>query len=423
MPRAPCARALLIDRSDLPAAAPWAEALKAVGVSAQLLSLPGYVEMVTTPHATVIPAAMQTALCEFLLQLQLQSRPPSAVVPLPRRRAASASSAALLQAQPQDGSGALLGECACYFGPDNRLFGIVSEPPIGEARRRGVVLINGGATYHIGPNRMYVALARHWARRGYVVLRLDLAGLGDSGCRPGQSANEVYPPDALEDIQYAMQFLGSRYEVREITLGGLCAGAYHALRAAVAGLPVNRILMVNPLTFYWEQGMTLNDLQLAEIVHNPGVYRERVMSPKSWRKLLTGRVNVWRIIMIYWHRLWLAVESRLRDQARRLHIRLAHDLGWELEELAARGVRIVFVFARGDTGAELLKIQAGSSVRRLGEYCRVHVIDGADHIFSQSQARGVMEQVLSEELSVRQDESCLPRAIGPVAGDADPSGL
>ena len=97
----------------------------------------------------------------------------------------------------------------------------------------------------------------------------------------------------------------------------------------------------------------------------------------------------------------MAIESTLRDLARYVHVRLPHDLGWELEEIAARGVRIVFVFARGDAGLDLLKIEAGSVVRRMGERCRVHIIDGGDHIFSHNAPRAAMKEILSEELSMR----------------------
>jgi len=40
---------------------------------------------------------------------------------------------------------------------------------------------------------------------------------------------------------------------RDFAVGGLCSAAYHALRAAVAGLPVNRLLMVNPQNFRLER--------------------------------------------------------------------------------------------------------------------------------------------------------------------------
>jgi hypothetical protein len=97
----------------------------------------------------------------------------------------------------------------------------------------------------------------------------------------------------------------------------------------------------------------------------------------------------------------LAAESTLRDIARRLHIRLPNDLGTELEEIVARGVRVVFVFARGEPGIDLLKLQAGTSVNRLAERCRIHIINGGDHVFTRSGPRAMMEQIVSDELFAR----------------------
>jgi hypothetical protein len=99
----------------------------------------------------------------------------------------------------------------------------------------------------------------------------------------------------------------------------------------------------------------------------------------------------------------LAIKSRLRDMARAAGIPLRNDLGRDLETIISRGVRVVFVFARGEPGIDLLKIEAGSMVRRLGERCRVRIIDSADHTFSRSGPRQVLEEVLSEELFARQD--------------------
>ncbi|MDP9066417.1 MAG: alpha/beta hydrolase [Pseudomonadota bacterium] len=245
---------------------------------------------------------------------------------------------------------------------------------------------------------MYVELARRWAARGYVVLRWDLAGLGDSGTRSGERSNEVYPPAALDDIAAAAAYLRREHGAQDLTLAGLCAGAYHALRAAICGLPVHTLLLVNPLTFYWKAGSTLDDLQVAEVVRNPGVYAERVLQPRSWFKLLRGRVNLWRVGNVYSRRAWLALDSTLRDLGRYVNIRLPNDLGWDLRAVADRGVRIVFLFARGDAGAELLKVQGGSALKTIADRCRVHMFDGADHIFSQSAARSELLQMLGSEL-------------------------
>jgi pimeloyl-ACP methyl ester carboxylesterase len=271
-------------------------------------------------------------------------------------------------------------------------------------------LVNAGADYHIGASGMYVGLARRWARRGYIVLRMDLAGLGDSGTRPGRPDGEIFPPAAIEDIRAAIDWVRTRYGAADLTLAGVCSGAYHALRAAVAGLPVNRILMVNPENFFWKEGMTVKDMQMAELVRNPTVYRARLFSVAAWRKLTSGQVNVRYISRIYIYRALLAVESTVRDLARFLRIQIPGDLGWDLEQIAKRGVKLVFVFARGEPGIDLLEILGGSSLKRLGQKCRVHIIDSADHVFSKSGPRAILEQILSDEL-YSTTERTAPRRI------------
>jgi hypothetical protein len=109
--------------------------------------------------------------------------------------------------------------------------------------------------------------------------------------------------------------------------------------------------------------------------------------------------------MIYFHRLRLAGESIVRDLARRLHVRLPHDLAWELQKIAANGIRITFIFARGEPGISLLNLQAGSMVSLLGDQCRVRIVDSGDHIFSRREPRSLMEAVLSEELFTRADDA------------------
>jgi pimeloyl-ACP methyl ester carboxylesterase len=289
-----------------------------------------------------------------------------------------------------------------FLASEAILFGIVTEPHQGDKRRRGVILLTVGAEHHIGSSRMYVSLARHWARHGYTVMRLDLAGLGDSGTRPGRPNDEVFPPAAIEDIRIAVEFMRSRYGIGDITLGGLCSGAYHSLRAAIAALPVNRILLVNPMNFLWNEGLTAGDLQLeVDVARNVGFYRDRVFSAAIWKRILTGRFNIWRIARILMQRPLLDFESKLHDLARSFRIHMRRDLGWELEEIGARGVKMVFVFARGEPGLDVLRLQGGSAVKRLGDRCLIHIIDSADHIFSHTATREELKRILSDELFAR----------------------
>jgi alpha-beta hydrolase superfamily lysophospholipase len=407
--------ALLIDRGDLPVARAWSQKLGERGAKVTYHALPGFVEMMLTdPQFASLPLEMLAAARDWLTTLATSSHtpwPPAGV-------STYVSRSALLTLEGEspadpDGADSRITERPVFFGTDETLFGIVTEPAGQETGRRAVILLNAGATYHIGSSRMYVSLARRWAQRGYYVLRMDLSGLGESRARAGCADNNVFPPDAIEDIRAAVDFMSRRCGAREITLSGLCSGAYHSLRAAVAGLPLNRLLMVNAQNYFWDQSMTLEDLQLAEVVRNPTIYRARIFSARAWRRFLTGQVNIWRIVRIYFHRPVLALESMLRDLARAAGIRLRHDLGRELEAIIARGVRVAFVFARGEPGIDLLRIEAGSTVRKLGQRCRLCIIDSADHTFSRSGPRQVLEEMLSEELFARQDGdgSAEPAAI------------
>jgi alpha-beta hydrolase superfamily lysophospholipase len=387
---------LILDRSDLPDARRWADKLEGSGADVHYAALPGYLEMVSTPHASVIPLVMIEALKDWLT-----TRAVSAAAAAGGVTKATIPPGARMRIRSK--SGVDLTERATFIDSDRTLFGIVTErvEAIVEAtsNAHAVILLNCGATNHIGPNRLSVDLARKWAAKGYVVLRLDITGLGDSGGHSGDLRNHVYPPGALFDIGRAVEFLRRRRGVRKITMAGVCSGAYHSLRSAIAGLPVNRVLLINPLTFYWRQGDSLDDLQISEVVRNPGVYLENALSLKRWQKLLRGRVNLWRVVKVFVHRAWLAVDGTARDVCRRLGIRIVDDLGWDLASVAERGVRMVFIFARGDGGLELLRNQGGSMVNKLGEQCRIHVIDGADHIFSQEGARAKLVDLLDAELA------------------------
>jgi alpha-beta hydrolase superfamily lysophospholipase len=401
---APAPRTLIIDGDSLPSARAWAETLVTKDGQTKYLALPGLIEMIMrSPLRAAVPQAMVAAMRDWLRHLIIdfpaEAPDQSAGWQLTQDLDAPATTLTLPDAASTLAS---ITERSVLIAADTALFGIVTEPPEHERRRRGVILLNTGADYHIGANRMHVFLARRWARHhGYVVLRLDLGGLGDSGTRFGSPDDDVFPPTAVEEISIAIDFLRSRYGVHEMTIGGVCSGAYHALRAAVAQLPVNQILMVNPQNYFWKTGMRIDELQLAEVVRNPGIYLHRLFTRHAWRQLLAGEVSIPKIVQVYAHRSLLAIESTLREAARRLGWRLPGDLGSELEAIAARSIRIVFVFARGEPGIELLKLQGGSSIRRLGDRCRVHIISDGDHIFSQRDHRVIMEDVLTNELLAR----------------------
>jgi pimeloyl-ACP methyl ester carboxylesterase len=384
----PATDMLIIDRDDLPVARNWSEALTRDGVRTRYLVVPGLVRMMMTRAMYALtPPAVIAAMRDWLREVANSTPPAAAVADM---AAAQPIATELLLGGGGAATG-LLRERPVFLDPQRMLFGIIAEPALDREPQHALILLNAGADVHSGAGATHVAIARRLARDGYAVLRMDLAGLGDSATRAGRPDDEVFPPQALDDVHTAVEFMHSRYGGAKLTLAGLCSGAYHVLRAAVAGVAVSRIVMVNAQTFSWPESLVPGELQLSDVIRERA--RRRPLLGRL-KQLLSGRADLRSGARVYGVRARMAIESVARAAARRLHIRLAHDLGWELHDITARRVRVVFVFGRGDPGIELLKVQGGSAVRRFG--CQVHIIDTADHTLTSSAPRGQLERLLRE---------------------------
>jgi dienelactone hydrolase len=115
------------------------------------------------------------------------------------------------------------------FGRGKALSGILTEPAGGTAQRPAVLLLNAGLLHHVGPNRLYVTLARRLAGAGLPVLRFDYSGLGES--EPRRDETPLVESMISEGIS-AMDFLTMSGVADRFVPMGLCAGAENAQRLA-----------------------------------------------------------------------------------------------------------------------------------------------------------------------------------------------
>jgi len=369
----PAAAVLVIDRDDLPPNEKWLEALRAAGAEVLHERLPGYVDMVLDPHRAVVPARMIEAAVAFA------AARPALATPAPPGELTVAPRAEL----PIDGTSVT--EDVVWL--DRELVGLCSR--LRSEPLRGVILLNAGAVPHVGPNRLYVKLARRLAARGDLVLRLDLSGIGDSPARPGAEENVVYSDHAIRDIAIAVDWV-RRQGAREIAVVGLCSGAYHGFKAAVAGQPIDAVVPINPLTFFWVPGMPL-DFAAFRVTETAQRYGKSVRNAESWKKLLRGGVDLRRVARVVYERGRSLAENRARDVLRRLRVPLKDDLGSELEQLARRGVAMNFIFAGDDPGRAMLHEQGGGSVKRVTS---IEVIDGPDHTFTPRWSHPLLEAAI-----------------------------
>lgn len=162
---------------------------------------------------------------------------------------------------------------------DANMLGMLALPDAGTPSL-GVIVVNGGAQYRVGAHRLFVKLARHLASQGHAVLRFDLPGQGDS---PGEA---IGFQQAAPHIGSAIDaLLNAQPSLQQIVLLGLCDGASASLLYLheSADPRVNGLVLLNP----WVH--TESSSARTQVKH---YYRQRVLMPDFWQKLLAGGVGL-----------------------------------------------------------------------------------------------------------------------------------
>ena len=127
------------------------------------------------------------------------------------------------------------------LGP-RRLFGVVAEPVDREAR--GTVLISDTATtYHAGPARMWVDLARTLVHQGLRVVRYDFLDIGDSPNGTSLDGPRYYNDSCVRDVVDAAR---AAQGDGPLLLLAHCSGSWASLMAA-RELSPDALYLLNPL--------------------------------------------------------------------------------------------------------------------------------------------------------------------------------
>jgi dienelactone hydrolase len=250
LPAADCRRALLLDRDGIAVDHRLAELLERSGVQVEIGSGVGYAAMTSHPQQARAPLSVIGRVASWLA---LAPNAPAAGPP------ADTGVQATDTARIEEPGGTVIETPITIRQRFGRLAAVLSEPERSEAAAGGfcVVLLNAGAVRRIGPNRMWVEAARRWAAAGVPTLRLDVEGLGDADGDPTPYAADagLYVPQLVPQVIAALDELERRGTASRFVIGGLCAGAYWSLYAALDDPRVTASLMINPRALVWDPGL------------------------------------------------------------------------------------------------------------------------------------------------------------------------
>jgi pimeloyl-ACP methyl ester carboxylesterase len=238
------------------------------------------------------------------------------------------------------------------------------------------VLVNSGIVHRVGPNRLYVDIARALVAHGYPVLRFDLSGLGDSeALSSGASLSE----SAVADIRCALDFLQSTRESTSFIVGGLCSGANYSMLASFVDPRIVGALLIDP---------AVARTRHSEIVH----FGRRLRHAATWGALLTLRHPIWRRSLGRLRSLAIVNAARgqsgLRNEPEGSQ-QSPHEVRAQLQQVVNRGMQLMLVFTGGvnqnyNYREQLFDLLPGFDFR---QQLRLEFIPETDHTISDGQSR------------------------------------
>jgi dienelactone hydrolase len=270
--------------------------------------------------------------------------------------------------------------------------------------RPAILLLNTGANHRVGSNRMYVAMARAWAAAGFVTLRFDLSGIGDSPARGDARENDVYSARGVSEAQAAMRFLSARGRERFI-LGGLCSGAYVSFHAGVHDSRVAGVILINPLTFHWKEGDSL-EIRTRKTFKSTRFYARAMTDAATWRRTFSGDIHVRAILRELGTRAVKRVHGHVSSLAARVTGGGATDttdIASGFRAMCDRGVEVMLVFGADDGGIDVMEEHLGVGARKLHKKkgFRLEIIDGPDHTFTPLWSQRHLRDLLTQHLVTR----------------------
>jgi hypothetical protein len=252
------------------------------------------------------------------------------------------------------------------LGQPSPLVGVLTEPDAGHASPDvpAVILLNAGLLHRVGPHRLYVDVARELAAAGFLTVRMDLAGLGDSAARRDQRSFEE---GSVDDTLRVMNYLSEKRGCHSFIIGGLCSGADNAFWASVVD---PRIVGVMLLDWYAYRTPRF-------YLHH---YGPRLLRPRAWANKLAGMA--WQLRQGQAQAQVPAGEVQINPFARAFPPK--EQIAPLLQGVIERGIRMLCVYTRGQLDFYNYRSQFRDMFRsvHLDGQVRTEFLETADHTFT-----------------------------------------
>jgi alpha-beta hydrolase superfamily lysophospholipase len=382
----PLRRALLLDRDGVAVDTVVREDLEAAGAEVTTAPGAGWGVMVSHPERSRLPKAAADLVEDWLAA----GEGPGTAAPFtanpPPARAEDSLELWVGDARVREKPWSLQ-------QPFGRLFGISAEPAAEPVPDFCAVFLNAGAVRHIGPNRMWVEMARRWAARGVRSLRVDLEGIGEADGDETRyiDVSEFYVPEFDGQVEAIFDSLQEQGIARHFLLVGLCAGGYWSFRAAQRDPRVCGALLLNAGALVWHPDL-LTDRDARKL--------GRVIQTRWWKKLLRGEIRL--------AQLGATARAIASKAARWLRGLLSHANGRDADAGRARladeldrlpdGVRLTMAFSADEALEAALRAEGVPADLERWPQVSLERLPGSDHTLRPIAAQHAAQELMDREL-------------------------
>lgn len=134
-------------------------------------------------------------------------------------------------------------ERAFHYGDTKYGLGMVTTPDDVD-QAPVVVLFNAGLLHRVEPYRLNVLICRRLAQLGYIAVRIDLSGKGDTPSRTQITNRE----SVALDWRYIKESVEQEFGKRKYVLFGLCSGADNAIKIAANDDDIYGLILLDPIS-------------------------------------------------------------------------------------------------------------------------------------------------------------------------------
>jgi len=226
------------------------------------------------------------------------------------------------------------------FGSGGSLIGIVTHPDRFDVGYPAILLLPANGWPRTGHSRLLVTMGRRFAGLGFLCLRFDYSGVGESAPRRDEVPKDR--SDILETIE-AMDFLETTFGVPKFVAVGFCRGARTCFATAAQDLRISglALIQIDILVASRQESAIWTEQGSRAVFQSLG-------RRSSWMRLLRGQADYRARLATIFARVKLKVGGDGRQNE-------SNQVASALASLSGRGVRIRFLFSPGHAGHQYLQ--------------------------------------------------------------------